>query len=725
MRYRGALAVQESDEAIIHHHMRSLCESLGNEPSQLGSIELMRSTEPLRGEPIPTTILALGDAAESEPERHVDQGQTLDDGVLVETALALENDDVNEEEYVFVNQDLAQYDDMQCAVTSAVRNGYPMLPKMGVEESDEEKKRKEQQQREDEGRNGLSGNPTGVILDGPTTPTELGRTQSLFINESTEPYEAAEGHPEHPILSIRLVRRRADLEAKQKFMEQLKLDVLVMVATSDASAELHAWATRALLSGAQNQLAPRPGLLARLAKDTELKTLPWLHDFLWFGRNRDFLLHSAAKSADLSCQVSLKQAYEDERAERELMKICLGQCGCVIQFTRWSADAEMVHLSLQNDVRAFRFASERIRDDFATAVAVVARNGMLLEFASARLRADRALIQAAVCQNVFAFQFARLESADLRAFAATEVLKKLGVTGEADTSDAGWLREFCLEGVKQEPSFYKALSASEQLDMEIATAAVRLDPCLFPHDLPKEIRSCFNIQVAAVAKNVSLKYFVLPSDRVLVEKAAAACGKVPYSSPNNPFLHSLLRTSQSSILQLLAGEAEPGDEARRVEWIDLAVQNREKFLMTKCSAELRGRILDPEGRPLDGLPMPEKVESRQIFMKEKPKEEQGVEEKSGKTQVLETLAKTWTKLPGVEERGASGRIIVAGNHLTRPDLDANWNIVAAATEALGSRPTVYAIGEAVEHFFYLTRRSSSSLPDVASDGEDADDPEAG
>jgi len=66
-----------------------------------------------------------------------------------------------------------------------------------------------------------------------------------------------------------------------------------------------------------------------------------------------------------------------------------------------------------------------------------------------------------------------------------------------------------------------------------------------------------------------------------------------------------------AILQLLAGEAEPGDEARRVE---------EKFLMTKCSSELRGRILDPEGRPLDGLPMPEKLESRQIFMTEKPKE---------------------------------------------------------------------------------------------------------
>ena len=97
MRYRGALAVEETNEAIIHHHMQSLCESLGNEPSQLGAIELMRSTEPLRVEPIPMTILA------PEPEPHV---ETLD-GVLVEfEALASEND-VNEEEYVFVDQDLA------------------------------------------------------------------------------------------------------------------------------------------------------------------------------------------------------------------------------------------------------------------------------------------------------------------------------------------------------------------------------------------------------------------------------------------------------------------------------------------------------------------------------------------------------------------------------------------------------------------------------------------
>ena len=32
----------------------------------------------------------------------------------------------------------------------------------------------------------------------------------------------------------------------------------------------------------------------------------------------------------------------------------------------------------------------------------------------------------------------------------------------------------------------------------------------------------------------------------------------------------------------------------------LGLVRREKFLQTKCSKELRGRILDPQGRPLDG-----------------------------------------------------------------------------------------------------------------------------
>ncbi|CAJ1424092.1 unnamed protein product [Effrenium voratum] len=66
-----------------------------------------------------------------------------------------------------------------------------------------------------------------------------------------------------------------------------------------------------------------------------------------------------------------------------------------------------------------------------------------------------------------------------------------------------------------------------------------------------------------------------------------------------------------AILQLLAGEAEPGDEIRRVE---------KKFLTTRCSLELRGRILDPQGRALDGLPLPEQLEDKPVFVTSKPKE---------------------------------------------------------------------------------------------------------
>ena len=86
-----------------------------------------------------------------------------------------------------------------------------------------------------------------------------------------------------------------------------------------------------------------------------------------------------------------------------------------------------------------------------------------------------------------------------------------------------------------------------------------------------------------------------------------------------------------------------------------------------------------------------------------------------KVEVLETLAKTWTTLPGIEERGASGRIVLAGNHLTRADLDANWNIVATAIEAAGSRPSVYALEDAVVHFFYLTRpKGKPPIPGLSS-----------
>ena len=82
-------------------------------------------------------------------------------------------------------------------------------------------------------------------------------------------------------------------------------------------------------------------------------------------------------------------------------------------------------------------------------------------------------------------------------------------------------------------------------------------------------------------------------------------------------------------------------------------------------------------------------------------------------EVLISLATSWIDLPGLEDRGAAGRIIIAGNALTRPDLDANWDVVLEAMKHLGSRPTVYALRDAVSVFFHKTRPKGK--PAVTSD----------
>ena len=71
--------------------------------------------------------------------------------------------------------------------------------------------------------------------------------------------------------------------------------------------------------------------------------------------------------------------------------------------------------------------------------------------------------------------------------------------------------------------------------------------------------------------------------------------------------------------------------------------------------------------------------------------------------VLKSLASAWRDLPGLQDRGAAGRIVIAGNSLTRADLDMNWDVVTEAMKHLGSRPTVYAMRDAVSEFFRKTR----------------------
>ena len=68
-----------------------------------------------------------------------------------------------------------------------------------------------------------------------------------------------------------------------------------------------------------------------------------------------------------------------------------------------------------------------------------------------------------------------------------------------------------------------------------------------------------------------------------------------------------------------------------------------------------------------------------------------------------TLAETWRSLNGMEERGASGRLIVGPVNLQRVDLDFNWDIVGHAIVWSGCRPSIEPLADQVADFFQMTR----------------------
>ena len=70
---------------------------------------------------------------------------------------------------------------------------------------------------------------------------------------------------------------------------------------------------------------------------------------------------------------------------------------------------------------------------------------------------------------------------------------------------------------------------------------------------------------------------------------------------------------------------------------------------------------------------------------------------------MATLAETWCKLPGLEERGASGRLVVGPVKLGRPDIAYNWQIVGHAILWSGTRPGIEPLTDMVEDFFHMTR----------------------
>ena len=70
---------------------------------------------------------------------------------------------------------------------------------------------------------------------------------------------------------------------------------------------------------------------------------------------------------------------------------------------------------------------------------------------------------------------------------------------------------------------------------------------------------------------------------------------------------------------------------------------------------------------------------------------------------MATLAETWFNLPGLAERGASGRLIVGPVNLTRADLVFNWDVVAHAIVWAGCRPGIEPLTDSAEDFFQMSR----------------------
>ena len=74
----------------------------------------------------------------------------------------------------------------------------------------------------------------------------------------------------------------------------------------------------------------------------------------------------------------------------------------------------------------------------------------------------------------------------------------------------------------------------------------------------------------------------------------------------------------------------------------------------------------------------------------------------------EDLGQAWFDLPGLDERGAGGRLVIAPARVTRSDLDFNYEVVLAAIQHLGAKPSVdgltgWNMTDEVVAFFGLSR----------------------
>ena len=70
---------------------------------------------------------------------------------------------------------------------------------------------------------------------------------------------------------------------------------------------------------------------------------------------------------------------------------------------------------------------------------------------------------------------------------------------------------------------------------------------------------------------------------------------------------------------------------------------------------------------------------------------------------MATLAEAWYKMEGMPERGASGRLVVGPTHLSRVDLDFNYDVIGVAIQWIGRRPSIEALADSVADFLHMSR----------------------
>ena len=186
---------------------------------------------------------------------------------------------------------------------------------------------------------------------------------------------------------------------------------------------------------------------------------------------------------------ALKDASEELRGERETMLAVVGQNGLALKYASAAlrGDREIVLVAVQNNGKALQYASEELRRDREIVLGAVGQTGLALKFASEVLKADKEIVLVAVQNLGWALQFASTLSADREIVLAavgqdgwalkfaSEVLKADKEIVLAAVKNLGWALECASEDLKADREIVLAAVGQHGEALQFASAALRGD----------------------------------------------------------------------------------------------------------------------------------------------------------------------------------------------------------------------------------------------------------